>query len=68
MPDEICTRCKVYYANKEKQTYRKLEHKCYDCGKEVKPILKYPSRCECCKQKIKTSLSLKNEKQNLNTS
>lgn len=47
----FCKRCKIYFANKKNQKFRKENHLCYDCGKKILPITYFPSRCEHCKQR-----------------
>ena len=49
--NEFCKRCKIYFANKNIHKFKKENHLCYDCGKKVKPITYYPSRCSCCATK-----------------
>jgi len=40
---------------KRKQRWKEnvKKHLCGDCGKKVKPIIRYPSRCKTCRDKIR---------------
>jgi len=44
---------KTYKRRREDRKFLKETHRCYDCKKEVKPKVIYPSRCDCCNQKIR---------------
>jgi len=48
-----CRDCNKYYHNVTKRKIWKDEHKCLDCGKEVEPIVLYPTRCGACRNKPK---------------
>lgn len=47
----LCRRCYFYLWNKNKRKKWLKEHKCLNCGKKVKQIIIYHTRCDKCRGK-----------------
>lgn len=48
---EYCRECQFKRARKKTLDKKRKEHKCYDCGTEVKPVTYIPGRCTECRKK-----------------
>lgn len=48
-----CRHCYLYTKNKERVKRLKKENRCYCCGKKVKKIIIYPTRCKKCSERKK---------------